>query len=273
VARAVAIQADGKIMTAGGWTSDSCCPSMGKFALARYDADGTLDSTFDGNGKVTTAFSIEDEAAFAAASGVAIQGDGKIVAAGSASCVESCSRYALARYNADGTLDSGFGENGEVLTSLTDGFDAGQAVAIQADGRIVAAGEAGFCCEITGSFGLVRYNADGTPDTGFNDDGVVITNFTPFDDSAADLAVQTDGRIVAAGSAGYNGSSSSFALARYNADGTLDTSFSGNGKVRTAFTDGPNTLGGVALQVNEKIVVAGWAFDPSRFVLARYLTS
>jgi uncharacterized delta-60 repeat protein len=252
--------------------SESCCPSMGKFALARYNADGTLDPTFGGNGKVKTAFSIGGEAAFANAFDVAIQSDGKVVSAGTASCAESCSRYALARYNADGTLDSGFGENGEVLTSLTDGFDVGQAVAIQADGRIVAAGEAGFCCEITGSFGLVRYNADGTLDAGFSDDGVVVTNFTPVDDSAADLAIQADGKIVAAGGAGYNGASSSFALARYNADGTRDTSFSGNGKVRTAFAAGLNSLGGVALQVNGKIVVAGWAFDPNRFVLARYLS-
>jgi uncharacterized delta-60 repeat protein len=272
-ASAVAIQADGKIVTAGGWLSDSCCPSESAFALARYNADGTLDSTFSGNGKVKTSFTVDGQIAGGAASGVAIQADGMIVAVGTASCAESCSRFALARFNADGTLDSGFGEDGEVITSLSDGFDEGHAVAIQADGRIVAAGKAGFCCEITGDFGVVRYSADGTLDTAFGDDGKVITNFTQWDDSIADVAIQADGKLVAAGGAGFagEGSGSTFALARYRADGTLDTTFSDNGKVRTRFAPGFHALGGVLLQANGKIVAAGWAFDPARLALARYL--
>ncbi len=265
-ARAAAIQADGRVVVGGEWISLSCCPPVTTFALARYEPDGTLDTTFGTGGRVTTAFGDGG----ASAAGVALQADGKIVAVGNGE-----GGFALARYMADGTLDATFSDDGQVTTRLTEGVDQGHAVAIQADGKIVAAGTASFCCEYTGSFGLVRYNGDGTLDTTFSDDGIVITNLSKNGDSAGDVAVQPDGKIVAAGGAGYNGSSSAFALVRYQSNGTLDTGFSGNGKVKTRFAPGINGFGGAALQANGKIVSAGWAFDypATRFALVRYLST
>jgi uncharacterized delta-60 repeat protein len=194
VAFGVAIQADGKIVAAGG------AGSAYRFALARYNPNGTLNPTFSGDGKVVTNFSTQYERAFA----VAIQADGKIVAAGEGSGGLG-GRFALVRYNPDGTLDLTFSGDGKLLTNFTTGFDQAFAVAIQPDGKIVAANFR--------RFALTRYNPDGTLDPTFGGDGKVTTNFTAGDDYANGVAIQADGRMVAAGRAG--GSGGRFALARY----------------------------------------------------------
>jgi uncharacterized delta-60 repeat protein len=123
----------------------------------------------------------------------------------------------VARYDTDGTLDATFDGDGVATTDLTAGFDIANAVTIQVDGKILAAGEAGSCCEYTGSFGLVRYDADGTLDATFGGDGIVITNFTRGDDVVQDVVIQPDGKIVAAGSTypNINGLDGKLALARY----------------------------------------------------------
>jgi uncharacterized delta-60 repeat protein len=144
-ARGVAIQGDGKIVTAGV----ARIPGFGDFALARYKTDGSLDPTFSGDGKVTTDFGGPDsiDEAFA----VAIQGDGKIVAAGFA----DDAYFALARYNTDGSLDPTFSGDGKVTTGFGGGPDEAFAVAIQGDGKIVAAGVA--FVSGTFDFALARY--------------------------------------------------------------------------------------------------------------------
>jgi uncharacterized delta-60 repeat protein len=260
--RDVAIQADGKIVVAG--TADP-----GEFALARYNPDGTLDTSFDGDGKATADITAEYDGVTA----VAIDVDGKIVVAGYGGALPLT--FALARFNPDGTLDSTFDGDGVVLTDLTEGFDIANAVAIQTDGKIIAAGEAGFCCEYTGSFGLVRYDPDGTLDTTFSGDGKVFTNFTIDDDSASDVAIQSDGKIVAAGSEGFNGSSSRFALVRYEADGTRDPTFGDQGKVVTRFSRGFDGARAVAIQTDGRIVAVGSTYPDidgldGLFAIARY---
>jgi uncharacterized delta-60 repeat protein len=258
----VAVQADGKIVVVG--------QANDKFALARYNRNGTLDSTFNGDGKATTTFLPLDTAG---ANSVAVQSDGKIVVAGSAWCEEktlTCPAeedsgdVAVARYDEDGTLDASFGEDGRVTTD-NGGSDAGTAVALQADGKIVVAGVVGQGFEVHGDVGLVRYQADGTLDSTFGDGGKVTTQFGASGATEAfyDLVIQADGKIVAAGRAG-----SSFALARYNADGTPDAAFSSDGKVMTDFTARPDYARGVAIQATGKIVAVGRAAD--RFALARY---
>ena len=129
----MAIQADGKIVVAGS--------SRRNFALARYNSNGSLDTSFDGDGKLTTDFGGWDEA-----SSMAIQADGKIVVAGS-----SRDNFALARYNSNGSLDTSFDGDGK-LTIDFGGIDMAHSMAIQADGKIVVAGESG------GNFALVRLN-------------------------------------------------------------------------------------------------------------------
>ncbi|HEV8564614.1 MAG TPA: delta-60 repeat domain-containing protein [Actinomycetota bacterium] len=254
----VAVQpADGKVVAAGRTSGGG-----GKFALARYNADGTLDTSFGGDGKVTTNFTSGDDWANA----VVIQTDGKIVAAGRASGAGG--KFALARYNTGGSLDTSFGGDGTVITNFTSGDDLIFGVAIQpADGSIVVAG---FVDDGPGSkLGLARYHANGTRDTTFDVDGRVTTDLTNGPDGAYGVAIQpADGKIVAAGTADFQ----KFALARYNTDGSLDTSFSDNGTARPDFTDGSDYARSVTIQpADGKIVAVGSAGDES-FALARYDT-
>jgi uncharacterized delta-60 repeat protein len=256
---AVAIQGDGKIVAAGG----AVLFGGTDFALARYNTDGSLDTGFDGDGKVTTDFAgITTEAR-----AVAIQGDGKIVAAGTAFI--SGGDFALARYNTDGSLDITFDGDGKVTTDFAGSTDQAFGVAIQGDGKIVAAG----CVSCSGSddFALARYNTDGSLDITFDGDGRVTTDFAGSTDQARAVAIQVNGKIVAAGIALVSGTFD-FALARYNTDGSLDATFSADGKVTTDFAGSNDEAFAVAIQANGRIVAAGRAFTGSTFdfALARY---
>jgi uncharacterized delta-60 repeat protein len=200
--------------------------------------------------------------------------DDKIVAAGAANFFGGDPRFALARYNTEGILDTTFSADGRVTTNFTGGDDYAFGVVVQpADGKIVAAGRAGGS---GGQFALARYGTDGVLDTGFSGDGKVTTNFTGGYDYADDVAVQpADGKIVAAGAAASFGANPAFAVSRYNTDGALDTGFSGDGKVATNFTGGIDFAVGLALQpADGKIVAAGRAGGSGgRFALARYFGS
>ena len=199
-ARGLAIQPDGKIVTAGGAAISSHTPGS-MFALARYNTDGTLDSSFGADGKLTFSFGGDDEVAH----GVAIQADSRIVVAGTGGVDTD---FAVARLESDGTPDAGFGTTGQVLTSFTNSWDgASGGLAIQADGDIVAAGHADFH-----RFALVRYESDGSLDTTFSGDGKVVTRFSCCATAADGVAIQADGNIVAAGDQGEH---RSFAVARY----------------------------------------------------------
>ena len=222
------------------------------FAVAVTAAPGDLDTTFDGDGKVTTNFTAGDDVA----RGVAIQSDGKIVTAGSAGNTPD---FALARYNTDGSLDITFDGDGKVTTDIFFG-DSAHGVAIQSDGKIVAVGD-------SVDFALARYNADGSLDTTFDGDGKVTTSFTAGEARARGVAIQADGKIVAVGEVGVN-PNLDFALARYNADGSLDTTFGVNGLVTTEF-NGTDRARGVAIQSDGKIVAVGQD-GTSDFALARY---
>jgi uncharacterized delta-60 repeat protein len=283
-ARGVAIQGDGKIVAAGVAICDPCASpaTPHDFALARYNGDGSLDPTFDGDGKARTDFDLTEDEAFA----VAIQGDGKIVAAGSTNG-PSAHDFAVARYNADGSLDPTFDLDGKVTTDFAGGNDRARAVAIQADGKIVVAGVAfsSACLPCNGpasdNFGVARYNPDGSLDLTFGFGGRQVTDFTfAGPDEARGVAIQADGKIVAAGVSicdpcvlPVTPVPHDFALVRYNGDGSLDTTFDGDGRVTTDFERNDDEANGVALQRDGKIVAAGSAILPSGahdFALARY---
>ena len=262
VGEAVAIQSDGKIVMVG---------DCGAFALARYHSNGSLDTSFDGDGKVKTAFDLYSPAD---PYDVAIQTDGKIVVAGTFMKYQSVGPFffhndiIVARYNTNGGLDTSFGNAGWVTTDVYDIFDYGTAVAIQSDGKIVVAGVAGAFGDQ--NFGLVRYNADGSLDTPFGVDGKVITDFNNGSDWGYDIAIQSDGKIVVAGFSNHSGNDD-FALARYNSDGNLDVTFGTGGKVTTDFGGQTNRGWAVAIQSDGKIVVAGESDDD--FALAVYNTN
>ena len=254
LARAIAVQRDGKIVVAGYTTPINFFVNP-QFALTRYNTDGSLDNSFDGDGILTPTVSV-----FARANAVAIQPDGKIVVAG-ASRIGNNDPYdfAIARFNADGTADSTFDNDGVVFTPIGTSDDYATSLVIQPDGKLVVAGYSNV--QLFGNtFALVRYNPNGSLDNTFDGDGKQTTTFD-FESQANSVAIQADGKIVAAGYT-YKGPGflNSFALARYNHDGSLDNSFDGDGKVTTDifFNSIANS---VTIQSDGRIIAAGYADD------------
>src|SRR6266478_4724094 len=240
--RELAIQPDGKIVVVGSVVVNS----VSDFGLARYNSDGSLDSTFGTGGDVIT-----DVGGNGDPDGVVILPNGKILLAGEGSNGGSSTAFALAKYTASGSLDTTFGTGGEVFTKFTSGNDFATGLAVQADGKIVVAGNANF----NGTYGhsdsaLARYNPDGSLDTTFGTGGQVIMNVA---DHFHRLAIQSDGRIVVAGDRN-TGSSWDFALARFNTDGTLDGNFGTGGVLTTDFHGGYDSARGLTIQPDGKIV-------------------
>jgi uncharacterized delta-60 repeat protein len=249
--QSVTLQTDGKILVAG--------ISNGNFALARYNVNGSLDTSFDTDGKLTTDFGFWDYG-----QSVTLQTDGKILVAG-----YSNGNFALARYNVNGSLDTSFDTDGKLTTDFGFGVYyghsvSGPSVTLQTDGKILVAGTS------YDDFALARYNVNGSLDTSFDTDGKLTTDFGS-EDYGQSVTLQTDGKILVAGTGDHD-----FALARYNVNGSLDTSFDTDGKLTTDFgsEDDPYNDDGqsVTLQPDGKILVAGTSsgsFD-GNFALARY---
>jgi uncharacterized delta-60 repeat protein len=253
----VAIQSDGKIVAAGFAHVNADFD----FALARYNSNGTLDTTFGTGGKKKTAFGVPS---VAQGNSVTIQRDGKIVVTG-LTVVNNLANFALARYNSNGTLDATFGTGGKAVTNFG-ADDRAFSAALQTDGKIVAAGMTG------NDFALARYNTNGTLDGTFGTGGKVITDFAGANDIALGVAIRSDGKIVAVGRT-FAFPRPAFAVARYNSNGTLDPVFGSGGKTSTSFV---GSLGeqafSVAIQPDGKAVVAGSAVVNlnTQFALARY---
>ncbi len=274
---AVAVQPDGKIVVAA---------VLGRgehgLLLARYALDGSLDTSFGDGGYVETP--VGD---WADADAIAVQPDGKIVVAGTRSPQPGeavGSEFVLARYNPDGSLDTSFGTGGITSTVVPESpppsdainqsfppFADANSVAILPGGEILVGGSAGFEVEssslygsyVTSFFALVRYEPDGSLDTAFGDGGIVQTTFDGSDASLSGIALRPDGKFVAVGSASggeHPYYTSRMVAARFNPDGSLDSTFGQAGKVATSaayyFDGGP-----FALLDNGKIVVSGHTRD------------
>src|SRR5581483_4258477 len=191
-ANALTVQADGKIVVAGVANTDT---PQTRFALARLNPNGSLDPSFGSGGKALAHFSTSGADG---ANAVAIQPDGKIVAGGFGAGVKSDA--AIARFNADGSLDTTFATNGMFLQDLNGGGDdAVRSLVIQPDGRIVAAGFAAATGGFTSDFAVLRLNADGSLDNSFANGGLRTIDFAGGNDSAAGVALDPAGNIVAAG--------------------------------------------------------------------------
>jgi uncharacterized delta-60 repeat protein len=218
------------------------------FSIARYNlSDGSPDSTFDDDGKLSQ--EVTDRTSQANAT--AIQADGKIVLAGSADNGRNNS-FVLSRFNADGTLDMSFARFGKAIVDFGGTNASANAVAIQPDGKIIAAGACG------DDFAVVRFGTNGTLDANFNGNGIVRTPLAAGRNSAVGIALQPDGKIVLGGST-YNGTDDDFAVLRYTTNGVLDTSFAGTGKVIAAIDTGEDQAHAIKIQADGKIVVAGAA--------------
>ena len=272
----VALQPDGKIIAAGTVFVDFIPgePSNTDFALARYNPNGSLDTTFGNGGTVMTDFFGNEDDAFS----VLIQPDGKIVAVGSANNPASYYDFAAARYLSDGTIDTTFGVAGKLTTDFGDqNFDRARSAALQPDGRIVAAG---FAISQNGgvqNFAVARYTSSGVLDTTFSRDGKTEIDFGDCCQSANKVLLQSDGKIITVGYANTEDSDSDFLLARLSPRGSLDPTFGVGGKVRTSFGDLNGGANGAALQSDGKIVAVGFQATFSNqwanFALARYLNS
>ncbi|MCU7805801.1 MAG: DUF4347 domain-containing protein, partial [Candidatus Thiodiazotropha sp. (ex Lucinoma borealis)] len=260
--RSVTLQSDGKILVAGGnWNSTS---STYEFALVRYDANGSLDTSFDGDGKVTTDISTVPTSGNDLAQSVTVDSDDKILVAGfSYNSTTSSFEFTLVRYDTDGSLDTTFDTDGIVTTDIgTSSSDGGYSVTLQPDGKILVAGTS------DSDFALVRYNSDGSLDATFDGNsgfgnGIVTTDIgTSSADAGFSVTVQADGKILVAGS-----SDDDFTLVRYHVDGSLDTTFDADGKV-TTILGGIDAGYSVTVQSDGKILVAGKSNDD--FALVRY---
>ncbi len=204
----VAVTPGGKLVVAG-LTGTTGSPTTNDFALARFNNDGSLDTSFDGDGKVTTHFGSGLDAAYA----VVVGEDGSIVAGGKATN-GSREDYALARYKPNGALDDGFDFDGKVVTDFGGVGGWLWDLAMQDDGRVVAAGTSS-SAGTGANMALARYNPDGSLNSSFNHDGRAMTDFFGYSDEARSVALQEDGKVVAAGITYNPDSGSNFALARY----------------------------------------------------------
>ena len=260
----VAVQPDGKIVAIGDTHPG------GKFALARYNPDGTLDSTFGNGGKVVTVIANVRESA----SGLLILPDGKIMISGSIDLPSiTDTSFALLRYNADGSLDTTFGSGGIVTTNVGPVDDQAYAIALQSDGKVVAAGRMGIQFypseQRKGNVAVARYNPDGSLDAAFGNGGKVVTDFGQgLESYAIALMIQPDGKLIVAGESSY-----AFLVARYNPDGTLDTTFGNSGHSLANFSNNWDGATDAVLQPDGKIALVGWSIDDSpyySFAVARF---
>jgi uncharacterized delta-60 repeat protein len=240
----VVLQGDGKIVAAGD------------YGLVRFNPDGTTDDSFVADPPYT------DPRSFAA---VALQADGRIVVAGHEyNYATDDSDFFVARYNPDGSRDETFSGDGILTIDFGGHDDRAKALAVQPDDKIVVAG---YSVELdtddvpSRDFALARYDPDGTLDASFSGDGQRTTNFA--DDTAHDIALQSDGKIVVGGSA-----SGDIAVVRYDEDGSLDSSFSGDGRATVGFTDAQVGGRAIAIQPGGRIVAAGGTSGD--FALARF---
>ncbi len=246
----VAVQSDGKIVVSGHWYNSE----KAGFSLVRFNSNGSLDTTFDGDGRVMTYFANN-----AHAGEIAIQPDGKIVVIGYSYIGPSSYDFALARYNSNGSLDTTFDTDGKLTMDLGSD-DTTSGVAIQPDGKIVVVGtrdngNAG----VDNDFVLVRYNSNGSLDTTFDADGKVILRLG-FGDIGTDVVLQSNGKILMLGSAahispGFN-FDYNFALLRFNHDGSLDTTFDTDGIIILDLSP-YDPADEIALQPDGKIVLSG----------------
>lgn len=250
-ANALAIDSSERIIIAGvtGTPSD-----LNDMAIVRLEPNGPLDTTFGGNGIVTTNFGLNrNESAMA----VAIQSDGKIVAAGY-HYKGAYNNFAIARFNNDGSPDISFGTNG--ITSIDLGVNSvANAIAIQADGKIILAGYA------NDDFAIVRLMPNGTLDTSFDGDGILIHHLGG-DDKAYAVAIQANGKILAAGI-----SDNATAVTRYLPNGAIDATFGTGCVVMLSIGSATISTSSMKIQPSDGRIVICWTCNTTSNAYEMYV--
>jgi uncharacterized delta-60 repeat protein len=270
-ARGVAIDPNGRIVVVGHVRKPGGAVFFG---IARLKGNGVLDDSFDENGLRLTAF--DKSFLDSRATDVAVQPNGKIIAVGVSDQNKTGKDFAFARYLDDGSYDAGFSKDGRRTVPFTklDRWDQANAVALQPNGRIVAAGFHNFT--YTGSMAMVRLNPNGTLDTGFTGDGKKVFFGNPIGTATAnDVTIRPSGKILVAGYRYLSGTGSDFALARLHSDGTLDSSLSGDGKQTQDFFGFADEAQAVLVQDNYYNLVGSADYSNSfpqdyDFAIARF---
>jgi uncharacterized delta-60 repeat protein len=234
----VAIDASQRILVAGVTAlADS------SFAVARFTSSGNLDTSFSLDGIATANMTTGRDFSTT----LVVDANNKVVAAGNVSGAGG--QVGLVRFTATGRLDGTFSGDGKVIRNLTTGSDAVWGMAMQADGKLVLAGESGTNARMT----LLRYNTNGTSDSTFSGDGAMTVDVTEFDDVAVGIALQGDGQIVAAGHA----NAEMYAVIRVSSGGALDGTFGDDGVRLVNPTAAFDLAYGMAIQADGSIVAAG----------------
>lgn len=243
-----AIQADGKIVVSG--RRESSPAGFFEILVVRYNPDGTLDTTFDGDGF----FTLDVAGQLDSANALAIQNDGKIVVASGVG--ETISTAYILRLNSDGTLDASFDTDG--IAAINNSGEP-LSMAVQSDGKIVFGTT--FFNGFTTSTTVVRLNANGALDTTFDTDGRLIVSPNLFRPNG--LALQTDGKIVFAGQTSASSTLHDVSVIRLNANGTFDAAFDGDGVVQTVLTNQESEARSVIIQSDGKIIIGGSSTQPN----------
>lgn len=252
-ASGIAITSDGKILIAG--TTSNTNGSESAFAVAEYNADGTLNTSFGDAGKQIIGFGIN----FATCNDIAIQSDNKIVLGGTLANGLGQSNFALARISETGILDNTFGATGRITVDLYNKNDYLNSIVMQGS-KIIAAGTTfNDNANTDADFGITRINSDGTVDNTFGIQGKVKTDYSSNYNTISQVDLLSDGEIVVSGAVNIGSTDFGFLIAGYSADGLLDTNFGTNGFTETYFTDASAIPYGMAIQGDDKIVVAGTA--------------
>ena len=270
----VAVLSTGTIVAGGFATSAS---GDNDFALIGLNPDGSLNPSFGTAGKVTTDFG----GAMDAMTRMIIQSDEKIVGVGvTANPSTSSQDFAFARYNPDGSIDAPFASGGKGTIDFFGTTDFALTVFQQPDARLLVGGIVLNPFTSHHDFGLARLNVNGSLDLNFatyGQAGLVTTDFFGNYDQILALAVQPDGKIIAAGHAKHPQRSFEFALARYNPDGTMDNTFGIGGRLTTDWFGGPDGIHGIVLDSKGRAVVGGDGLNPATdgddFIIARYLVA
>ena len=262
-ARAVTMQPDGKVLVAGYCLNGT----QYDFCTVRYLLNGTLDLTWNVTGKVITPFGSSNDSAIA----MTLQPDGKVLLAGN--CFNGTNNdFCAVRYLVNGMLDPAWNGIGKVITNIGSSDDFARAVTLQPDGKVLVAGN----CRNGGNnaFCVARYQANGMIDATWNSNGAVITPIGSSDDTATAMALQPDGKVLAAGYC-LSGGSYNFCAARYLASGTLDTTWNGTGKVITPSGIGGDAATAMTLQPDGKVLLTGYCTNGSSvdFCATRYMTN
>lgn len=265
VAEAMSLLDDGKIVMAGYRNNN--------FVVAKFNADGSVDTTFGVDG--WTSLTYDDASSYARA--IAVKNDGKIVISGFGLTGGNRFQIAVARFNVDGSADSSFGTNGKLAFNVGDWNDFSEAVALQADGKILIGGHKWIAnAQQRHDLFVARLNTDGSLDSTYGTDGVATARLVDGANYASDMVLQADGKPILIGSTTFNGEYK-MAMVRFDTDGNLDSTFgaAGNGMVSIDNVGLEDYGRAVALQADEKIILAGdfYTFSgmESEFVVARFL--